>query len=92
MNEFLETFEAHHRLVNENYTHDDVELDEFIEYYENVSFAVDDDKEFEMILQNTWNLRQLNKYKDVENQQKVHDRTGAYGKKEPEKDYRPGYT
>ena len=59
-NEFLETFEAHHRIVNENYTHDDVEMDEFIEYYENVSFAIDDDKEFEMMLQNTWNLKTLN--------------------------------
>ena len=51
--------------MNENYTHDDVELDEFIEYYENVSFAVDDDKEFEMMLKNTWNLKTLNEFNQV---------------------------
>ena len=43
-------------------------MDEFIEYYENVSFALDDDKEFEMMLQNTWNHKSLMNYNQVGNQ------------------------
>mmetsp|Transcript_28524 Transcript_28524/g.50650 ORF Transcript_28524/g.50650 Transcript_28524/m.50650 type:complete len:822 (-) Transcript_28524:1947-4412(-) len=55
--EFLDSFQLHHDQVNPGPT---VDLKEFIQYYHNVSAAVDDDRYFELMLRNTWNFE--NKY------------------------------
>jgi len=56
--EFLETFDIHHA----NHTGDHkladpvITWDEFLEYYCNVSASIDDDKYFELMMTNAWNL------------------------------------
>ena len=34
-----------------------VDLDEFIDYYQNVSPSINDDHTFELIVTNVWNLK-----------------------------------
>ena len=54
--EFLETFEANHNYLNGTQSDGKVTLDEFIEYYENVSMSIDDDAYFEAMITRAWNL------------------------------------
>ena len=54
--EFIETFEAAHNYLNGNDADGKVTLEEFIEYYENVSMSIDDDAYFELMMTNAWNL------------------------------------
>jgi hypothetical protein len=48
----LETFEANHQLFEPDSA--DVSLAEFIDYYRNVSSAVDSDATFAHIMKNVW--------------------------------------
>ena len=43
LGEFLETFESHHNIMNGGSNDNVVTLDEFIDYYCNVSSSIDDD-------------------------------------------------
>ena len=55
--EFLDTFEYHFSLLNSEKTRDSVvNLEEFIEYYNNISMSIDDDQYFELMMTNAWNL------------------------------------
>jgi len=54
--EFLETFEVHHNLSQNSQTDGTVSLDEFVEYYSNVSASIDDDDYFLMMINNAWNI------------------------------------
>jgi len=55
--EFLDTFEAHHSDNVEDARDGKVSKDEWIEYYNNVSMSVDRDDYFELMMNNTWNLK-----------------------------------
>jgi len=44
--EFLETFETHHNVINGKVHDSKVTLDEFVEYYTNISGSIDDDQYF----------------------------------------------
>jgi len=55
--EFLETFEAHHNLREGTETDGRVSLEEFVEYYKNISSSIDDDDYFALMMNNSWNLR-----------------------------------
>ena len=54
LGEFLETFEMFANLKNINSP--EINKDEFQEYYENVSAAIDDDKYFELVIASPWKL------------------------------------
>lgn len=54
--EFLETFEAHHLLINEPYNKI-VTQKEFVEYYKNISSITDEDNFFNLVIGNTWGLK-----------------------------------
>ncbi|MCQ2816671.1 MAG: EF-hand domain-containing protein, partial [archaeon] len=54
--EFLETFEANHNYLNGTQCDNIVTLDEWIEYYENVSMSIDDDAYFELMMNNCWRM------------------------------------
>lgn len=55
--EFLETFEIHFSYLNNKKTKDcKISLEEFIEYYNNISMSIDDDEYFELMMTNAWNL------------------------------------
>ena len=54
LEEFLDTFEMYHSV---NGRHDRVvTLDEFLEYYNNVSMSIDNDQYFELMIVNAWKL------------------------------------
>lgn len=64
LGEFLETFEAHHHLKVGS-RDQQVTISEFIEYYNNVSASIDDDKYFEHMIVNSFKLWASNpKYKE----------------------------
>lgn len=54
--EFLDTFEAHYSFSHENSRDGRISMDEWIEYYNNVSMSIDDDKYFELMMNSAWNL------------------------------------
>jgi len=55
--EFLDTFETHHSSVATDARDGKVTKTEWIEYYNNVSMSVDRDDYFELMMNNTWNLK-----------------------------------
>ena len=60
LNDFLETFEVHRSLSKgdgESKKKDGrVTLNEFLDYYSNVSASIDDDEYFKVMITNAWNL------------------------------------
>ena len=54
--EFLDTFEQHYGLSHEGSRDGKISMDEWIEYYNNVSMSIDDDKYFELMMNSAWNL------------------------------------
>lgn len=56
LGEFLETFEQHHNLRNNNQADGRVTLEEFVEYYTNVSASIDDEMYFSQMMNMAWNL------------------------------------
>lgn len=64
LEQFLDTFEIHysnlHGVQNRN---KNVTLDEFIEYYNNISCSIDNDEYFQMMVKNAWKLDQPSAFK-----------------------------
>ena len=56
LTEFLETFEQHHNIASGYQSDGQVTLEEFVEYYTNISSAIDSDAYFDLMLSNAWNL------------------------------------
>ena len=56
--EFLDTFEESYSVRNGDSKSRDrsVTVEEFIEYYQNISCSIDNDDYFDLMLTNTWNL------------------------------------
>lgn len=54
--EFLETFEQHHNQVSGEHADHIITKEEWSEYYENVSMSIDDDKYFELMMNNCWKM------------------------------------
>ena len=54
--EFLDTFESHHAMYNEDTRDHRVTIEEFMEYYSNISASIDDDRYFELMMKNSWNF------------------------------------
>ncbi len=64
----METFEIHHNIMNGSQADGKVTLDEFIEYYTNVSASIDGDDYFALMMNNSWNLTgDANTYKKYTN-------------------------
>ena len=56
LGEFLDTFESHYAQTHPNSRDGNITMDEWLEYYNNVSMSVDRDDYFELMMNNTWNL------------------------------------
>ena len=56
LGEFLETFETHHNLSDLSKRDRRVTMEEFEEYYNNVSASIDNDQYFELMMTNAWKL------------------------------------
>lgn len=54
--EFLDTFELHHSDCKDDARDGRVTKAEWIEYYNNVSMSIDDDRYFELMMNNAWNM------------------------------------
>ena len=55
--EFMDTFELHYSLRYPGTRGDkQVTFEEFVEYYNNVSMSIEDDRYFELMMTNAWNL------------------------------------
>jgi hypothetical protein len=59
LSEFLDTFELHYSLLHPNTKDHKISFDEFIEYYNNVSMSIEDDRYFELMMTNAWNLNNV---------------------------------
>ena len=55
--EFLETFETQLDLIQGGQRDGQVSLDEFLEYYRNVSCSIDVDEYFCLMINNSWNTK-----------------------------------
>ena len=53
----METFETHHNLKEGGQTDGRVTLEEFIEYYNNISSSIDNDDYFALMINNSWNVK-----------------------------------
>ena len=56
LKEFLDTFQDTYNYLCGTETDNIITIEEFNEYYENVSMVIDDDAYFELLLNNTWNM------------------------------------
>ena len=62
--EFLDTFELHYSLLHPGSRGDKVvTFAEFKEYYNNISMSFEDDRYFELMMTNAWNLNNAPAYK-----------------------------
>ena len=69
LKEFEDTFQETYNYLCGTETNDIITIEEFMEYYENVSMTIEEDEYFEYLLNNTWNLGLNVKYK-IENKPK----------------------
>ena len=58
LKEFMDTFQDTYNYLCGTETDNIITLEEFMEYYENVSMTIDDDEYFEIMIRNGWNLNQ----------------------------------
>jgi hypothetical protein len=56
LSEFLDTFEAHYAITHENSRDGKISIDEWVEYYNNVSMSIDGDDYFKAMMNSAWNL------------------------------------
>lgn len=62
--EWLDTFEMHYSLLHPGKRGDkQVTFEEFVEYYNNISMSIPDDRYFELMMTNAWNLNNVAPYK-----------------------------
>ena len=61
---FIDTFQETYNYLCGTETNNIVTIEEFLEYYENVSMTIDEDDYFEYLLNNVWNLGLDIKYKN----------------------------
>jgi Ca2+-binding EF-hand superfamily protein len=55
--EFLDTFEYHFNLLNPNHSKNrSISIEEWIEYYNNISMSIDEDAYFELMMNSAWNM------------------------------------
>lgn len=55
--DFIETFELHHGIRTRDPRDSRVNLEEFLEYYDNVSVSIDTDEYFALMINNSWNIK-----------------------------------
>lgn len=56
LGEFLDTFEIHFAQSNQGARDGKVSIEEWVEYYNNISMSIDNDEYFKLMMTNAWNL------------------------------------
>jgi Ca2+-binding EF-hand superfamily protein len=73
LKEFIDTFQETYNYLCGTETNNIVTIEEFLEYYENVSMTIDEDDYFEYLLNNVWNLGLDLKYKNEIKKQNIEE-------------------
>ena len=97
LKEFMDTFQDTYNYLCGTETDNIITLEEFMEYYENVSMTIDNDEYFETMLTNGWNLNQnqekYNKgWSNKEEEPELNKKILAENYQEKFGDRRPGQT
>ena len=98
LKEFMDTFQDTYNYLCGTETDNIITLEEFMEYYENISMTIDNDEYFETMLNNAWNLNNQNNYKkawvnkEEENKEESNNKILAEKYQEKYGDRRPGQT
>ena len=97
LKEFMDTFQDTYNYLCGTETDNIITLEEFMEYYENISMTIDSDEYFETMLNNAWNLNGQNNYKKAwanKEEEKEGDNNKILAEKYQEKfgERRPGQT
>lgn len=61
--DFLDTFELHYAMSHPGSRDKKITFEEFVEYYNNVSMSIEDDRYFELMMTNAWNLNNVSHQK-----------------------------
>jgi Ca2+-binding EF-hand superfamily protein len=56
LGEFLDTFEMHYSFAHAESKDRSITMDEWLEYYNNVSMSIDNEEYFALMMNNAWNL------------------------------------
>ena len=93
LKEFMDTFQETYNYLCGTETDNVITIEEFMEYYQNVSMVIDDDGYFETLLNNAWemgtNTNPNNEKKSYENEENGPNLSEKYQEKFGDK--RPGY-
>ena len=73
LKEFVDTFQETYNYLCGTETNNIITIEEFMEYYENVSMTIEEDEYFEYLLNNTWDLGLDIKYKNEIKQQEIEE-------------------
>ena len=97
LKEFMDTFQDTYNYLCGTETDNIITLEEFMEYYENVSMTIDNDEYFEIMLNNGWNLNQnqnnYNKgWSNKEEEQEINNKNVGEAYQEKFGNRRPGQT
>ena len=96
LKEFMDTFQDTYNYLCGTETDNIITLEEFMEYYENISMTIDDDEYFEVMLTNAWNLNNQNNYKkgwsNKEEEKDIGSKNLSENYKAKFSDRRPGQT
>ena len=91
LKEFLDTFQETYNYLCGTESNNIITIEEFLEYYENVSMTIEEDDYFEYLLNNTWNLGLITKYKNEIQQKKIEENIEEKNIEEPKKDLNAKY-
>ena len=62
LKDFMDTFQDTYNYLCGTETDNKITIEEFLEYYENVSMSIDDDEYFELLINNAWKLNNNTTY------------------------------
>ena len=94
LKDFMDTFQETYNYLCGTETDNVITIEEFLEYYENVSMTIDDDAYFELLLNNEWKMGLNTTYNnDKKSWNQNDENTENLSKRYQEKfgDKRPGY-
>ena len=86
LKEFLDTFQETYNYLCGTESNNVITIEEFLEYYENVSMTIEEDDYFEYLLNNTWNLGLKTKYQIEIQQKNIEENKEEKIKEEPKED------
>ena len=86
LKEFMDTFQETYNYLCGTETNNIITIEEFMEYYENVSMTIDEDEYFEYLLNNTWDLGLDIKYKNEIEQPNIKENVEQQNIEEPKED------